>query len=79
MKEKLPYTQIVEVADWVNKNRKEVVKDGMSIIIAIADETKVRRMCLCGDSIILATMFDILLDGANKEWHRMMDSQGGEQ
>lgn len=75
MKEKLPYTQIVEVADWVNKNREEVAKDGMNIIIAIADEEKLRRMCLTGESVRIATMLDLLIEGAYNSIHEQINQR----
>lgn len=54
------YKQIAELAEWVNEHRSEVAVDGMSIIMGIADEEKIRRLCLTGQALPLYTMLEKL-------------------
>lgn len=74
MKNDEKYQQIADLAEWVNTNREEVARDGMSIMIAIGDEEKIRRLCLTGNAVRLAIMMKILKDGADADWHRIMDN-----
>ena len=60
------YKQIAEMAEWVNANRVSVAKDGMNIIIAIADEEKIRRLACTGQPMQLGMMFGVLIDGINQ-------------
>ena len=44
------YDEIAKMAEWVNTNRVEIAMDGMSIIVAVADTEKVKRLALTGDA-----------------------------
>jgi hypothetical protein len=69
------YEQIAKLAEWVNEDRQKVAEDGMSIIIAIADKEKIRRMCLTGGVAELYVMLDTLRQGAANEFDRLFGEE----
>ena len=69
------YKQIEQLAEWVNDDRQAVAEDGMSIIIAIADKDKIRRMCLTGGVAELYVMLDTLRQGAATEFDRLFNEE----
>lgn len=69
------YEQIAKLAEWVNEDRQKVAEDGMSIIIAIADKEKIRRMCLTGGVAELYVMLDTLRQGAATEFDRLFGEE----
>lgn len=75
MKHKDKYDQIAKLAEWVNDNRFEVAGDGMNVIIAIADDKKIRRMCLTGNSMELSIMIQLLLKSASDEYDKVMSQK----
>lgn len=54
------YAQIRSMVEWVEENAGEIAKEKMNIIIAIADEKKIRAMGMTGNAMPLAIMLDIL-------------------
>lgn len=58
------YKQIAALAEWVNDNREEVAEDGMSIVMGIADNEKIRRLCLTGGVMEIYTIMETLRQGA---------------
>ena len=69
------YEQIAKLAEWVNEDRQKIAEDGMSIIIAIADKEKIRRMCLTGGVAELYVMLDTLRQGAANEFDRLFGEE----
>lgn len=69
------YEQIAKLAEWVNEDRQKVAEDGMSVIIAIADKEKIRRMCLTGGVAELYVMLDTLRQGAANEFDRLFGEE----
>ncbi len=62
------YHQIACLADWVHENKTAIAEDGMNVIIAIADDEGIRKMCLSGDSMKIGQMIHLLIDGINQKY-----------
>lgn len=54
------YKQIREMVEWVEAHSTEIAREGMNIIMAIADEEKIRAMGMTGKAMPLAIMLEIL-------------------
>lgn len=54
------YKQIREMVEWVEAHSTEVAREGMNIIMAIADEEKIRAMGMTGKAMPLAIMLEVL-------------------
>lgn len=54
------YDEIAKMAEWVNTNRVEIAMDGMSIIVAVADTEKIKRLALTGDGSHVMMMLAML-------------------
>ena len=62
------YHQIACLVDWVHENKTAIAEDGMNVIIAIADDEGIRKMCLSGDSMKIGQMIHLLIDGINQKY-----------
>lgn len=54
------YKQIREMVEWVEAHSAEIAREGMNIIMAIADEEKIRAMGMTGKAMPLAIMLEAL-------------------
>lgn len=54
------YKQIREMVEWVEAHSTEIAREGMNIIMAIADEEKIRAMGMTGKAMPLAIMLEVL-------------------
>ena len=65
------YKQIMDLAEWVNTNRFDVAGDGMSVIIAIADTEKIRRLACTGGKMEIGTMMGAIMEGIYNDTNQM--------
>lgn len=54
------YKQIRELVEWVEAHSTEIAQENMNIIMAIADEQKIRAMGMTGKAMPLAIMLEVL-------------------
>lgn len=65
------YKQIRELVEWVEAHSTEVAREGMNIIMAIADEEKIRAMGMIGKAMPLAIMLEILTKSGAETFDEM--------